>query len=234
MRSWPALSVAPIDGWLWRYASGGSLRANSVATLAYTGRDLEGAIARAEGHYRVRGAASRFTITPVSEPAGLDDLLAARGYAQGDEHVTMLKPVAHRPAAPPEVSLSSEPERGWLAVYLAGLTADRVTVAPSILERLPPRRVFLACRRAGEVVGSGLCVADGRVASVQCMATSADQRRRGCARAVLAAIEAWAAGQGCTHLYLQAERANRPAIALYASFGFGIAGTYHVRQKRAP
>jgi len=66
---------------------------------------------------------------------------------------------------------------------------------------------------------------------VQCMATLASARRQGCARAVLSAIEAWAAAQGCTYLYLQAEAANTATIALYEAFGFRVAGKYHVRVK---
>jgi len=37
------LETANVDGWLWRYASGGSLRANSVAALAFTGNDPDSA-----------------------------------------------------------------------------------------------------------------------------------------------------------------------------------------------
>ncbi len=110
--------------------------------------------------------------------------------------------------APADVELSADPTPEWLAVYLSGLTPNRREVAPAILAGLPARRCYFACRRAGAVVASGLSVGDGRLASVQCMATLASARRQGCARAVLSAIEAWAAAQGCTHLYLQAETAN--------------------------
>jgi ribosomal protein S18 acetylase RimI-like enzyme len=74
-------------------------------------------------------------------------------------------------------------------------------------------------------------VRDGDLASVQCMATAPAARRGGCARAVLSAVEAWAAGQGCTHLYLQVESVNVGAIALYEAFGFRVAGRYHLRMK---
>jgi ribosomal protein S18 acetylase RimI-like enzyme len=232
VRAWPALECADIHGWLWRYASGGSLRANSVSTLAFTGNDVDAAIAAAERSYRAKGAASRFTITQVSEPADLDRRLAALGYARGaTAHATMVKEVARAPPAPREVALCAEPTAEWLAVYLAGLGADRRAVAPAILARLPQERIFLACVRAGRVVGSGLSIAEGGLASVQCMATRADARRQGCATAVLRAIEGWAAGQRCTHLYLQAELANAGAIALYATYGFQVAGRYHVRCK---
>jgi GNAT superfamily N-acetyltransferase len=104
-------------------------------------------------------------------------------------------------------------------------------VAPAILAGLPAHRSYFSCRRAGAVVGSGLSVADGPLASVQCMATLASARRQGSARAVLSAVEVWAAGEGCSHLYLQAEAANAAAITLYGAAGFRVAGRYHMRTK---
>jgi N-acetylglutamate synthase len=232
VRSWPALETADIDGWLWRYASGGSLRANSVSALAFHGSDFEAAVGDVERRYRAKGAPSRFTITAVSEPGDLDARLAAMGYTRGEDHVTMAKSTADPlTRVPAEVVVTADPSSDWLAVYLAGLSPNRREAAPAILAGLPAHRAYFSCRRDGAVVGSGLSVADGSVASVQCMATLASGRRQGCARAVLAAIEAWAAVQGCTHLYLQAETANAPAIALYETFGFRVAGRYHVRTK---
>jgi ribosomal protein S18 acetylase RimI-like enzyme len=232
VRSWPALETADIDGWLWRYASGGSFRANSVSALAFRGADPDAAVRAAEVRYAARGAPCRFTITKVSEPGDIDLRLAALGYARGDEHVTMAKAIAaSAPAAHEDVVVSANQSPEWLAVYLAGLSPDRRQVAPAILAGLPSRRGFLSFRRAGAVIGSGLSVADGPLASVQCMATLASARRQGVARAVLTAIEAWAAAQGCTHLYLQAESANAAAIPLYEAVGFRVVGRYHVRTK---
>jgi len=232
VRSWPAPETADIDGWLWRCASGGSLRANSVSTLSFLGADFEAAVRDAERRYLAKGAPCRFTVTDVSEPGDLDARLAAMGYARGEDHVTMAKAIAGSPTpAPADVVLSGDPSPEWLAVYLAGLAPNRREIAPAILAGLPARRSYFSCRRAGAVVGSGLSVADGSLASVQCMATLASARRRGCARAVLSTIEAWAAAQGCAHLYLQAEAANAAAIALYEAFGFRAAGRYHVRTK---
>jgi ribosomal protein S18 acetylase RimI-like enzyme len=298
VRSWPALETADLGGWLWRCSSGGSQRANSMATLAFDGRDVDAAVREAEGRYRAKGAACRFTITEVSKPADLDARLAVIGYERGQEHMTMAKEIAALPAAfpppcgegqdgwiaehpisgfpppptpprvmsktclrhdgeenpgaaavsesfhplrgaakvvassPADVTLSADPTPEWLAVYLAGLTPDRREVAPAILAGLPARRAYFSCLRAGTAVGTGLSIADASLASVQCMATLERARRQGCARAVLSAIEAWAAAQGSTHLYLQAETANAAAIALYEAFGFRVAGRYHLRTKR--
>lgn len=236
VRSWPALETADIGGWLWRHASGGSLRANSVSTLVFAGGDVDAAIAEAERRYRARGSLCRFTITEVSLPADLDARLAAMGYARGEDHATMAKTIADAsrdtPRVPPSgVEISAAPSPDWLAIYLSGLSADRRAVAPRLLAGLPAPRAFFSCRRGSAVAGSGMSIADGGVASVQCMATLVSARRQGCAQAVLAAIEAWAATQGCTRLYLQAEAANAPAIALYEGFGFRLAGRYHLRTK---
>ena len=231
VRSWPAPETADVDGWLWRYASGGSLRANSVSTLSFRGIDLDAAVREAERRYRANGAPCRFTVTEVSEPDDLDARLVALGYALGEDHVTMAKAIDASVTAPADILLSADTTPEWLAVYLAGLAPNRRKVAPAILAGLPARRACFSCWRAGAVLGSGLSVADGSFASVQCMATLASARRQGVARAVLAAIEAWAAAQGCTHLYLQAETVNATAIALYGGFGFRVAGRYHVRAK---
>jgi ribosomal protein S18 acetylase RimI-like enzyme len=129
------------------------------------------------------------------------------------------------------IELSEGPTPEWLAVYLTGLTDSRKAIAPTILGGLPRPRTFLACRRNGTVVGSGLTVPDGEIASVQCMATLPAARRTGCARSVLAAIEAEAARRGCRLLYLQTECTNVAAVTLYESFGFRVGGRYHLRWK---
>ena len=232
VRSWPALETTDIDGWLWRYASGGSQRANSVAALAFTGTNVERAIEAAEQRYRARGAPSRFTISEISVPGDLDARLERLGYARSDDHLTMVKDVSAAAAMPAGVELLAAPDPGWMAVYLTGLSADRKAAAPAILAGLPAQRAFLACRREGTVAASGLTIADGALASVQCMATLPAARRQGCAQTILRAIEAQAAASACRHLYLQAEAANVAAIALYAGFGFHVAGRYHLRWKR--
>jgi N-acetylglutamate synthase len=232
VRSWPALETADIDGWLWRCASGGSLRANSVSTLSFRGSHVEAAARDAERRYRAKGMPCRFTVTEVSEPGDLDARLAAMGYVRGEDHVTMAKAIAgSATCSPADVAWSANPSPEWLDVYLSGLSPNRREVAPLILARLPACRSCFSCRRAGAVVGSGLSVADGSLASVQCMATLESARRQGCARAVLSAIEAWAATQSCAYLYLQAETVNTAAIALYEAFGFQVLGRYHVRTK---
>lgn len=231
VRGWPALETEDIDGWLARASSGGSTRANSVAALDWRGADLDRAIARVVTFYEARGARAKFTISDVAEPAGLDAQLAARGWQRHGEHVTMAKPVTAGPAGGGiEVRLATASTPEWYAVYLHGLSDNRRAVAPRIVEAVPQPRAFVSGLIDGRVVASGLSVVDGEVASVQCMATAAAARRKGAARAVLAAIEANAAAAGAKWLYLQAEGDNAPAISLYASLGYRLLGRYHTRE----
>jgi ribosomal protein S18 acetylase RimI-like enzyme len=233
VRSWPALETVEVDGWLWRCASGGSLRANSVAAFAFTGSDPNAAITAVERLYQVKGAPCRFTVSEVSVPADLDALLAGRGYDRGEDHVTMAKDIAGSTLPlHPDVAVMREPTAEWLDIYLGGLSGDRRAVAPRILAGLPPQHSYFGCDRAGRLISSGLSVVDGPLASVQCMATLGTARRQGGARAILQAIEAHARDAGCERLYLQAEAANTAALSLYGAFGFRVVGRYHMRSKR--
>ncbi len=232
VRGWPARETAVIDGWLARATSGGSVRANTVAALDYTGRDLDQSIAAVEAFYRERQATPRIAISDASAPAQLDGELERRGWRRSGDHVTMAKDIATRAGAPlpaTPIRLDLAPTPDWYAVYLQGLTENRQGAAPAIVERVPPPRVFVSAIRDGRVIASGLTVIDGVLASVQCMATVVEARRSGAATAVLAAIEDTARTQGAGWLYLQTDHDNWAARSAYERFGFAVVGRYHTR-----
>ncbi len=234
VRGWPAAETKTIDGWIARSTSGGSVRANSVAALDYAGADIGRAIDEAVAFYRRRGAASRFTVSDVSTPAGLDAELARRGFARHGDHVTLVKRIGIDAGPPPNATgLTIERHQattpGWYDVYLQGLSADNRAQAPALVERVPAPRVFFSAMRGANVIASGLSVLDGELASVQCMATRATARRTGAATAVLVAIETNATEHGARWLYLQTDADNSTAIGLYQRAGYAIAGRYHTR-----
>ena len=115
---------------------------------------------------------------------------------------------------------------------LAGLEVDRRGVAPQLLKGLPRTARYVAAHADNRVRSVGMTIVDGRVASVQCMATRPDARRQGGAQRVLAAIETIAGIRGATYLYLQTGAENAAARALYERAGFTVIGHYHTRTKR--
>ena len=230
VRAWPAFETADIHGWLWRYSGGGSQRANSVSTVDFAGADPATALDEVEARYRARKAMARFHTYDLSAPAGIVDLLQAHGYRGGETTLTMAKAVGgSNPSDDVEVAVTANAE--WQQVYLGAISESRRSVNARILDAVPQPCGFFSCRRAGQVISTGLCVADGDFAVVECMATRAEARRQGGADAVLRSLEAWAAERGVKNLALQAVAANTAAIPLYTRFGFAAVATNRFWEK---
>ena len=235
VRGWPAIDTVAIDGWLARWSSGGSVRANTVAALDFKG-DLDRALGRVVQFYRDRGGVPKILITEVSEPSGLDAELERRGWQRHGAHVTLTKHLAASPIrflgdrAGVTVERHTRADQAWADIYLGGLSVDRRACAHRLADGTPEPRAFFSGVRNGEVIACGLTVLDGTLASVQCMGTSASARRTGAATAILTAIELYARANGVSRLYLQTDEANHGALALYAAFGFARASRYHVRE----
>lgn len=228
-RAWPAAETTGIDGWIWRGSGGGSRRANSVLPVAFSGADVERAIDVVEARYRRLGIRSYFQVISLAEPPGLDQRLAARGYAYEEPCLLLAKRTASAPM-PAGVSVADTPSREWLDIYTAPLTPDRRAAAPGLLAKVPPRRAFLLAHDAEGPVSSALCVVspDG-IAVVEAVATRADRRRSGSGRQVMDALESWAAAAGATILALQVVEGNTPARRLYEGRAYRSVGAYHYR-----
>jgi ribosomal protein S18 acetylase RimI-like enzyme len=236
--AWPAAEVEEIGGWRLRYMSGVSRRANSVwpgAGEAPRGASLEDRIARVEAFYTARGEPARFQIFPGAAPAGLDEVLAARGYAI-ESPVSVQVATAEQLArvAPREGAIHARVEatstRAWWS--LAG-ERSRFAHVPEVyrglLGRLGPRAGYAIAERDGEPIATGLGVAERGFAGVFSMLTLPEHRGRGAGRALLAALARWAEARGVAHVHLQVERDNAAALALYSRAGFSELYGYHYR-----
>lgn len=84
-----------------------------------------------------------------------------------------------------------------------------------------PYGTFLVASVAGEAVGcAGLRRHDDGVAEIKRMFVRPAHRRRGHARAMLAALERWAGERGYRRIVLETGTAQPEAIALYAAAGY--------------
>ena len=111
-----------------------------------------------------------------------------------------------------EADFRSDPERQRAGLAL--MLAD------------PRFRVVLVAERRSGVIGmvTGQLVVStaegGHSVLVEDMVVEPAERGRGVGRALLEALEAWAANHGATRLQLLADRENAPALAFYARSGW--------------
>ncbi len=136
--------------------------------------------------------------------------------------------------APGSVETSEHAGPEWLATYLGEITPNRRAANSRIIEQIPAPHAFFGCREGSGVIATALCVVGFGCAVVECVATRADARRRGAARAVLAQLEMWASMQGVDWIGLQVAAHNTPAIRLYEALGFsaGAINKFWVRDGR--
>lgn len=235
--AWPAPVVQVVDGWQLRYGWGVTSRANSVLPSGAGELPLEERLALAEGFYARRGVPARFQLSPACRPADLDAVLADRGYVVATPtlvHVAALEPPPGSPAA--SVRLAEAPDPTWLDVWGRGegraLTLD---VVEPILARIGPEAAYALAELDGRPAAAGRAVLERGWLGIFGMATLPDARRRGLARALLAALAAWGVVRGATRAYLMVEEGNAPARSLYEQAGFELLYGYHYRvQEETP
>jgi N-acetylglutamate synthase len=234
-RAQPAEHVREADGWWLRHDPRGPWwMGTALPHGEATPGELVRRVATAEEFYAAHGAAAGFQVSPGACPAGLDAVLAGRGYRRRGPTSLQAAPtarvLARGPGGSPRVRLDDRPARAWLRIRDAvhgqgrGSRPER-----DMLDRLD-RPCAYACAMIGDdVVAVGRAVADTGWAGVFGMATLPWARGKGAARAVLAALAGWAGAHGAGRMYLQVERDNIAALRLYERAGFRELCVYHYR-----
>jgi len=237
-RAWPAALVESLDGWQLRWSDGLTRRGNSVYPFADVGqKTLEEKIARAESWYRARGVGALYQLSPIATPESLDSALAARGYsfeAPVSIQTCSAAPLAAEPFRSEALSahVTDTPTADWRSISVErGRFAERPGTFDGFLERIGSRAGFAQARLADEPVASGLGVVDGNRAGIFAMLTVPERRGQGAGAALLVALARWATERGARELYLQVERDNPAALALYARTGFRERYGYHYRRE---
>jgi GNAT superfamily N-acetyltransferase len=234
--AWPASRTESTAGWLLRHTPGVPRRRSNSALPPAADRHPERTLAAVETFYAAAGLPSTIQVSPAERQPALDAALAVRGYRREAPTLVLTAPLsavatdqpAERPVPP--VVIDDTASSAWLAAYQAlNGPADTSAVAERVLARVPSPAAFARLAADGEDAAIGLFVADGEWAGLFCMATDPRHRRRGLARAVLAAGARWAAARGCARLYLQVEQDNIAARHLYARAGFTHSHSYHYR-----
>ncbi|GAA2924911.1 GNAT family N-acetyltransferase [Streptomyces thioluteus] len=229
-RGWPAPETGRLGGWTLRAAGGFTARANSVLPLGDSGLPLPAALDRVTAWYAERGLPARVQVTTGDPTADrrLDDELAARGWTEERAalmRTAALAPIADTDADTDRVLLSREPDDAWLDAY--GRTAENATAARAVLTGGPS--VWFA--RVPGATAIARCVIDGRWAGFAALEVGPEHRRQGLATLLMARLARQALDEGASAAYLQVERDNTGADALYEQLGFTTHHAYHYRRE---
>ncbi|MGV3722741.1 MAG: GNAT family N-acetyltransferase [Actinomycetota bacterium] len=235
--AWPPVVTQIVDGWLLRYASGVSRRANSVLTLRETGgATLDERIAEVEAFYARRGLPARFHISPAVSPAGLDQLLAERGYRvdapTAVQTASLTGVLALAAPSALEVTLAATPSEEWLSIYNSTHADDdaAVQVRRDIMSRVGPPSAFALVCLDGRPAAVGQGVVERGHLGLFSMSTHPDFRRRGAATAILRTLCEWGRIHAAAQVYLQVMDESTEALALYGKLGFRTLYHYHYRE----
>ncbi len=214
--TWPSLDDEWLNGWLLRAGGGATRRSNSASPVYDLDLDLDHQISACEQWFERRGLPPIFRLTAC-------DLGA----------IIMTRPIAGIPAIDASrVAIADNPTEGWLDLMARepGRGGAKRAVLAELLGRIELPAGFAAIVHADRMRAIGLGVVADEYVALFMLQTVEDQRRRGLARAVTAALVSWGAGEGATQAFLQVHPSNAPAIAFYRSQGFEQQYEYWYRQ----
>lgn len=233
--TWRPVHSAEVDGWTLGFSGGFTRRANSVVPWGVPA-DTAAAVEEAEAAYAARGLPCVVRVDASAQPAGLDALLAVRGYAAVATTRVMARALDGSPAgrtvAGSEVDVADRPDDAWLAGWLDVKAAGRAVdadLARAVVSGSPAR--YLTARDDAGVTGVVRAATAGDWVGLSCLMVAPRARRRGLAGLLSAQALADAAERGARRAFLQVEAANAPAVALYAGLGFVVVDEYHYRER---
>ena len=225
-----------IDGWLVRYGPGKARRARCIQAVAAGTLPIDDKLERCLKVFSAAGLVPHVRITPWSLPAGLDDRLAALGWAAIDETRVMVASVAAPTAAAPSLPPGHEVEAcdgasyaAWIGAARGSTAVERDGHARRLTQSPVPYCAFRVRDAGGEFVAGGQIACEGRVAGLYDVLTVEAARGRGIASALCAHLVDRAAEAGATTVYLQVDAGNTAAIAVYRRLGFADSYRYHYR-----
>lgn len=230
-RTLPAVEQERYDGWVLRWAPGGSRRAKSVNPVEPSSLPIEEKVEYCRAWFARRGSTCRFRLTPLADES-LRPALAAAGYQAHSPTDVMLSDIGeHTMPLHGEVSshveVSRLPSHGWLEL-VTGMSPTS-TAATRLADQLTSgdgTHNFATYVERGDTAAAGVGIDLDRFTTIYNMMTAPQWRRRGYGRAILETLLARGSSSGSTHAVLQVTRDNHAAIGLYRSVGFETVYSY--------
>jgi len=228
-----------IDGWLLRFSPGTARRARSVNAVAAGRLPLDEKLALCRRWFERFRLPLLFRVTPFSQPAALDEFLAAAGFVAFDETRVMVCPQVDRGSADgADVTskVTSEVDSDAFAQVVGALRGSSMTQieAHARRMRLSPLTAFsvrmVTYLQQGHAVAAGQVVVEGDLAGIYDIVTAPAERGRGHGRAISQRLLATARTMRAHTAYLQVDAGNTPARSLYTALGFADRYAYWYRR----
>ena len=227
-----------LDGWVVRYLPGKARRARCINAVT-TGRlPLVDKLTLAAEVYREAGLPMIFRLHRFTQPAGLDEILAASGYAVVD-HTRVLVcaqlPPAGGRALPEGLSWTRLGGAAFAEAVgaLRGSPPGHRSSHALRLQHSPVPYEGHAVLREGDggVVACGQFAREGELVGLYDVFTHESMRSQGFAGLICERMLSISALQGAKIAYLQVEAENQPALAVYRRLGFAEGYRYHYRER---
>jgi ribosomal protein S18 acetylase RimI-like enzyme len=234
LNAWPALETIHYDGWVIRYANGVTKRSNSVNAIYESTLDLAEKIDFCEKFYRSKSIPVCFKITEIAQPAGLDDMLEARGYAHQFDVLIQTMDISKLVGGiDKNIHLLEETDDHWLDHYIqmnGSKSADK-PVYKQIIDHIRPPKCLFTLTLNNVVMGCGLGVVEDQFIGLFDIVIDPQYRNQGFGKLLVENILKWGKSKGADRAYLQVLAGNAPAIELYEKVGFKEEYRYWYRIK---
>jgi GNAT superfamily N-acetyltransferase len=229
-RAWQPVESERLGDWELRASAGFTRRANSVLPVGDPGMPLDDALARVGDWYAARGLPAY--VQTATGAAGTQEELCAELEARGwraevsaQVQVGGLAAVGDLDADVSRVTLSRSFDEAWLRRYQrSGVPGPHVL---KVLGSGPSVWFASIPGEGGTPAAIGRCVVDARWAGFMAVEVDPAYRRRGLAKAIMAALARRALEEGASAAWLQVESDNDGGRALYAGMGFRVHHHYH-------
>ena len=241
LSTWPARATSFDGAWIIRLSDGFTDRANAFTVSDPADDDALGArLDAVEALYASRGLLPRLRETPLAPPRLLA-ALATRGYAASGDTIVLAGNLPRAGGAPCGVHRWSRIDDATATPRLVGrvkttwldaacacsprLAANRAALVALFAAHVAPT-AFLARIEDAEPVAVAQACRHRDWLTLHNVATHAEHRRQGQARALMDAAFAWGQTQGATRAWVAVEADNAAARDLYGAYGLAEAYRY--------
>ena len=230
-RAWPAATVIYDGSWQVRLAGGHpSKRLNCVVPLDPSdSRDMDVRLEKARKRFQSYGRPLILRQTPLAPPQ-LIEHLSEEGWERFETVKVMTAELA-RLTLPDAIDHLPTHDIGRFVDANLSVKGEDAVLKPALAEVLsaikPASGLFVIEKPPHGSAAVALCVQDNDLAGVMELAVSERFRRQGLGAEILASALRWARISGARSAWLQVEETNKPALALYRTFGFQEAYRYH-------